>query len=112
MTYRGVYRDGYVRLDGDVDLPNGSTVEVFSLAGARVKRAKSKKKAPRPASSVSKGVWELAMAKGRKMTRAERVATAMKAFGAWRDRPEWKGWSSVEIAAELRRRSTRGVRNG
>jgi hypothetical protein len=91
MIYTGVYRDGIVLLDGDVDLRNGARVEV--LPTRRIGATKAKKRA----------------AKG---TRAKSSADPLlKFFGMSKDRADWKGRSSAEIARELRRRvSTRAKR--
>lgn len=51
------------------------------------------------------------MAKAKKMTKKERMAAIMAAAGMWKDRPEWKGKSSAEIATELRKRAAGRGRN-
>ena len=67
---------------GDVDLENGTPVEVnpSSRIGTRVRKGKGVR------------------------TRAEKVHPLIALAGMWKDRPEWKGMTSVEIVAELRRR--------
>lgn len=105
MTYRGIYRDGYVRLEGDVDLRNGTPVEVFSLRETRARRVSSKARRAKASRVSRKSEWERAMARAKKMTKKERMAAVMAAAGAWKDRPEWKGKSSAEIATELRKRA-------
>jgi len=112
VPYQGIYRDGIVRLDGDVDLRNGSRVEVNVVRKARkspaakpAARARaSKAKSKRPLSG-----WDRAVATANKMTNRERNASIMAFCGVWKDRPDWKGKSSARIAAELRKRaSSRG----
>jgi hypothetical protein len=98
MTFRGVYRDGIIVPSADPDLPNGTVVRWTSDSRAKqssraVGRSKSRSNA-RPA--------------GKKMTKAQRIAAVMQAFGMDRDRPDWKGRSSAEIAADLRRRALGG----
>ena len=46
-------------------------------------------------------------AKNGRLTKAERTAALDAARGSWKDRPEWKGMTSIQIAAELRRRTIR-----
>lgn len=53
MTFRGVYRDGIVIMPEDVDIPNGSEVDV-QLRRAGVKTKASRKKATK-ATAPSKG---------------------------------------------------------
>ncbi|CAG1010952.1 hypothetical protein PHYC_03965 [Phycisphaerales bacterium] len=86
MTYRGVYRDGIVILQGDVDLRNGDTVEVNS--------ARARKPARRAPTKTRK---------------TARVSERLPAFGIWKDR--WpKSMSSAQIARELREQASRRVR--
>lgn len=123
MMYRGVYRDGYVELEGAVDLRNGAEVEVNALRAAEPRSAngsakKRKPTQPRVSSKSSVPVKKAAHAeratfswRPKKMTKAERLAALQEVIGAWKDPPEWVGRSSAEIAAELRvRASTRGRR--
>jgi outer membrane protein assembly factor BamB len=95
MSYRGVYRDGIVVLEGEVDLRNGTTVEVNPARG--------KGKGRRKVSSTP-----------RRDRKAAQVHPFIALAGLWKDRPEWRGRSSVEIVRELRRRSpsTRARRRG
>jgi hypothetical protein len=55
-----------------------------------------------------KRIW----AKAGKMTKKERLAAAAAARGTWKDRPEWKGMTAIQIAAELRRSALGRGRNG
>jgi hypothetical protein len=80
MTFRGVYQNGVVVLSGDVDLENGTPVDVNpSRSGAKRSRRSSSKK---PA-------------------RKEHPLIALA--GIWKDRPEWKSMTSVEVLADIRR---------
>jgi hypothetical protein len=88
MVYRGVYQDGVVVLEGEVDLRNGSRVEV--QPARRATTAESKKRAGKGARTSAKSADPL-----------------LKFFGVWKDRADWKGRSSVEVAKELRRRAGR-----
>lgn len=110
MTYRGVYRDGFVRLQGDVHLPNGSYVEVNPALEQRAWKAPGGFRRSRSSRNRGATDWELATRK--KLTRPQRVAAALAACGTWKDRPEWKGKSSARIAAMLRGRAARRGRNG
>jgi hypothetical protein len=90
MTYRGIYRDGAIVLGETLDIPNGTPIEFDVLRRSRTKRRVAKK----PSSKKSK-----------RMTAEERVAAFMKGFGVSRDREEWKGRSTADIARELRRKA-------
>jgi hypothetical protein len=90
MTYRGVYRDGVVYPDGDVDLRNGEYVEIS--------RAPSAKKLPKKSRSTSERP-----VKTKKMSKRARVAKPpLPGFGAWKHRDDIV--DSAEFARELRRR--------
>jgi len=110
MTYRGVYRDGVVRVEGDVDLRNGSHVEITAAIKPLVAKANSQSPRPKSASKVTGNMWELAMSK--RLTKAQRIAAALAACGDWKDRTEWKGKSSSQIASELRKTAASRVHNG
>ncbi len=86
MTYTGVYRDGIVLLDGDVDLRNGSRVEVLPARRSGVTKTK-KRRAKEPGAKASSD-------------------PLLKFFGMSKDRADWKGRSSSEIARKLRRRTS------
>jgi hypothetical protein len=88
MTYRGVYRDGVVIIQGDVSLRDGAQVEITET---RTARTPSTTKKPRE---------KKVTAKRRTTTRKRDPLDGL--IGFWKDRPDWKGRSSIAIAAELR----------
>ena len=51
------------------------------------------------------------MSQSKRMSKAERTAAIMAACGDWKDRPEWKGKSSAQIALELRKQAASRGRN-
>lgn len=110
MTYRGVYRGGVVRLEGEVDLPEGSVVEVSRAGRTSRKRTASEQRRANAEGKAAAAYWKRLTSK--RMTKAQRLAAFEAAFGAWKDRPEWEGLSSAQIAAELRKRAARRGRNG
>ena len=87
MTFRGVYRDGVIVPGGEINLPEGTRVEIL------VARTKRSRKVVRKAKKKTKT---------KRMTAEQRVAAFMQGFGISRDRPDWKGKSTQEIARELR----------
>ncbi|MEK6703975.1 MAG: hypothetical protein AABZ53_17085 [Planctomycetota bacterium] len=113
MTYKGVYRDGIVTLQGDVDLRNGAAVDVNLRSVPKKSRRKTlsaKASAKRKATSNVAALfrangWELLPQS--KMTKEQRIAAALAVQGTWSDRPDWKGKSTVQIAKELRERASR-----
>ncbi len=113
MTYKGVYRDGIVIIQGDVGLRNGSIVDVNLRAQtkqpARTSGAR-KPKASRDIDSLFKqNSWD--QLHRNKMNKKERMAILLASRGVWKDRPEWKGKSSAEISTELRIQASRRGRN-
>lgn len=46
----------------------------------------------------------------KRLTTRERIAIALAGCGAWKDRADWKGRSSASIAAEMRKRGARRIR--
>jgi hypothetical protein len=96
MIFKGIYRDGIIILEDATGLRNGTVVEVTRTAerakAATKPTAKSKKKSStrRKRSGGSVADWP--------------------AFGIWKNRPDWKGKTSVEIARELREKAL-GHRN-
>jgi hypothetical protein len=91
MTFKGIYRDGIIILEDATGLRNGTVVEVTRPA----KRTKA------VAKPVAKG-------KKKPATRRKRSAGSVAdwpAFGIWKDRADWKGKSSAEIARELREKA-------
>ena len=98
MTLRSVVRDGMIDVNGEI--PDGTPVRIVRDDKPR----RSAKKAKAPAKRTAK----------KKATRAgvkPKSDPIMKVFGMWKDRPEWKGKSSVEIARELREKAL-GRRSG
>lgn len=85
-------------LNGSCALPEGMTVEV------RPRRAaiSRKPKAPGASARVRKPVKD---AKTR-IGKAKAVTTRrLPGFGMWKDREDWRGKSTIEIARELRRKA-------
>lgn len=118
MTYKGVYRDGIVIIQGEVDLQNGATVDVNLRSTAR---PQTRRKPPSPRADAKKltsaqiaalfrsSAWDLM--RRTKMTKKQRIAAVLDARGTWKGRPDWKGKSSARVAAELRTRASRRGRN-
>ena len=118
MSYRGIYRDGIVIIQGDVDLRNGALVNVNLRNGHRPEKArgriaaagksKSKELTSRQVAALFKqNAWD----KLRPMTKKQRMSALLAAQGTWKDRPEWKNKSSGQVAAELRTRASRRGRD-
>lgn len=110
MSYRGVYRDGVVRLEGDVDLQEGSRVEVSPERDPRLPRTAADLRRAKAAGKAAAALWKRLARK--KMTKAERLAAADAAYGMYKDRADWEGKTSAEISLELRKRASRRVTNG
>jgi hypothetical protein len=89
MTYRGVYRDGIVTLDGDVDLRNGAVVEVNVPSTRRGGAA-------RPSTIKTRG-----------QVRRKKTHPFVALAGIWEDRADWRGMTSEEIVESLRSRSSK-----
>ena len=100
MTYRGIYRDGVVVLQGDVALQDGEAVEVNTAKPNRQPPATPNKKKLR-----SEAPQRRAGGKTAKKTRTRKSIQDLAAFGIWKDRAEWKGLSTLEIMAQLRTHS-------
>lgn len=77
MTYRGTVRNGVIVLS-NAELPEGMSVRVSPESSPKRKRIRK----PRTRRSTSR---------------------PLPGFGMWKDRKEWRGKSSVEVARELRR---------
>lgn len=101
MTYRGIVQNGIVIIENPDGLRDGTVVDV-QPAGRRAK--KSRDLQPRPAASAPNRSAKKAKAL---KSRARRASgdPLFEAFGLWKNRPEWKGKSTIEIAAELRRKA-------
>ena len=119
MTYRGIYRDGFVIIQGNVDLQNGDSVDV-NLRGAAKAPSRSKPRTtPADTKAFKRGqiaemsrsnAWDLM--RRTRMTKAHRIAAVLDSRATWKDRPDWKGKSTAEIASELRIRASRRGRDG
>lgn len=100
MTYRGVYRDGIVILQGDVDLRNGDSVEVNATPARKPKAEK------KSASGTN-------LRRGKVRSSSPKRTTAkhpLPGFGAWKGRTDIG--DTAEFARALRKRtSTRGRRS-
>jgi hypothetical protein len=96
MTLRGTVRDGVIAINTHGTLPEGAEVEVVRVEPAKNghARATSRKKIAKKKPS-RKGAHPL-----------------VKLAGIWRDRPEWKGLSSLEIQQQLRRKAGIGRARG
>ncbi len=118
MTYKGIYRDGIVTLLGDVDLRNGATVDV-NLRGKAKPQPRRKSSAARPKSKKLTSARITAKSRSSawnrmlqtKMTKKQRIAAVLAARGTWKERADWKGKSTLQVAAELRARASRRGRN-
>jgi len=109
MTYRGVYRDGIVVLQGDVDLRNGEPVDVNSTRGKRYK-SKTIKKAKSPVGKRrgAKDVAPVAGAKPRPSVKDKSGKSAehpLPGFGAWKHRTDIV--DSAAFATGVRKRTSR-----
>ncbi|CAG0997522.1 hypothetical protein PHYC_02659 [Phycisphaerales bacterium] len=94
MSFKGTYRDGIVYLTGngsEVARRDGERVEVTPLRRPRKSAGPAR---ARPASKTKK-----------RLTKAQRLAAFDAAFGIWKDRPDWKGKTTLEIVAELRKKA-------
>jgi len=103
-----------VRLEGDVDFRNGSCVAVSVVRKARKPFAakpfaQTRSSKPKPKRPLSR--WERAVDSVKRMTKAECMDAVMAAGGVWKDRPEWKGMTPVQIAADSRKRAGSPARN-
>ncbi len=90
---------------GTSDRADNSGGATARKAGARAKRASKPTKKRSTKQTLDAKIVAGLLAQSGKMTKAERLAAAAAVRGDWKDRPEWKGMSSVRIAAELRRRA-------
>ena len=92
MTFRGTVIKGVVVPDAGSELPEGARVSVNPL------RSSSR---PKRIAATSRG-------NKKSKTRAKaRKAPLTALAGIWKDRPDWKGKSSIQIVAELRRNTGR-----
>lgn len=100
MTYRGIFQNGVVIVENADGLRNGTVVDVQPA-----KRSTKSKRSVRPQRSAA--VRSRPAKKTRRKGRARKAVgdPFIESFGLWKDRPEWKGKSTLEIAAELRRKA-------
>ncbi len=95
MTYRGVYRDSVVVLQGEVALQDGESVEVNAAPPAKTKALRGSK-----ASVKSKAAARRSTGKKTRIA-AKAAERALPGAGMWKDR--WpKSMSSAEVARTLR----------
>ena len=94
MTFHGTFTKGIIIPDPGQSLPEGTRVAVNPLRTAERLTARTRK---------TKAV------KGR-ASRNRKVHPLTALAGIWKDRADWKGKSSVQVVAELRRSS--GPRRG
>lgn len=96
MTFRAVVQDGLIVINTHGAIPDGTTV--------RVVRAGAPRKVAKTASRATKG--PRAKEAGKPVRRvAQKPHPLLALAGIWKDRPDWRGKSSTEVVAELRRRS-------
>lgn len=109
MVYRGVYRDGVVIVPGGLDLPEGAEVEVLPAArGGNSRRPAAKPKGKKPAAAKKTLAKKSKVAKRpKRMSKAERLAALEAARGMWKNRPDFRGRSTEEIAHEWRLKFSR-----
>lgn len=93
MTLRSVVRDGLIVVNTHGEIPDGTPVVI--LRDDQPQRGGKKTKPPAKRAKKKK-------ARGATKPKADPI---MKVFGMWKNRPEWKGKSSVEIARELREKA-------
>lgn len=95
MTYRGVYRDGIVILDTQVDLRNGEPVEVSPASHRPKKQARGAVARSKPSKDSTR--------------RAKSAPATLPGFGMWKDR--WpKSMTSAEVSRRLRAEVSRRLR--
>lgn len=90
MTFRAIVQDGFIVINTRGELPDGTRVRV--IREGRLARAKKPIKSPR--------------------TPKQAALADLPAIGMWKNRPEWKGKSTLRIAQELREKSLGGRRRG
>lgn len=98
MEFRGTFRDGVVIPDQTDGLRNGDVV-----------RCIPERKKNKPSATAS---TRAKPSRAGKAAAKRRLDAFMSGFGSMKDRPDWKGRSSADIASEIRKRassrSTRG----
>ncbi len=109
MTFTGTYHNGMVILDNSKGLREGARVEVLP-AHAKARRAAASKgnRSAMPRKSPPGAKPGAASRAGPRA--GKRQADAFAALcGMWKDRADWKGRSSADIARELRVAAARSV---
>lgn len=91
MTLRSVVRDGLIVVNTHGEIPDGTPVVILRDDQPRRGGKKAKPTAKR--------------AKKKARSAAKKPLRDLPAFGIWKDRPEWKGKTSAEIARELREKA-------
>lgn len=94
--FRTVVRDGLIVINTHGEVPDGTPVEVMRTADRATNRAGKK------AAKKSK----------KKSKQKTPPLDNLPGFGMWKDRPEWKGLTTLEIMARLRERSLGRGRRG
>jgi len=94
MIFRTTVKDGLIIINTHGKIPDGTPVEVVRV------------KPPRKKSAAKKPVKKKAT--GRKAKKTDAAEAFQSLAGIWKDRPDWKGKTTLEIAAELRRKAMGG----
>ena len=93
MTFRTTVRDGMININTRGEIPDGEVVEIVRIGPASSK-------------STAKTV------KRSRATKRPKKDPFLAAFGAWKDRPEWKGKTALEIQQILRQKALGGASRG
>ncbi len=92
MMLRTIVRDGLIVVNTHGELPDGTRVVIVRDDRPR----QNAKKIMTPAKRATK------KKAARRAKRGPLSDPILKVFGMWKDRPEWKGKSSAQIARDLR----------
>lgn len=90
MTFRAIVQDGYINTRGR--LPDGTPVTVVPDRAPRATKSRANK--------------------SRKSSHRSTPLSELPAIGMWKNRPDWKGKSTAQIARALREKSLGGRRRG
>jgi hypothetical protein len=96
MTIRGIIRNGMIETDGE--LPDGTEVRIVPVKPRGTKSAR----AGQPAVKTAPRKKRVAAARKRGDSKSNPL---LPLFGIWKDRPEWKGLTTLEIHKLLRAKS-------
>jgi hypothetical protein len=99
MTFRAVVRDGMININTHGRLPDGTVVEVLPVTPASKPKGPSKARSRGPRKPTKRG-------------KAEPANPLLAIAGIWKDRPDWKGKSTLEIQRELREKALGHRRGG